>query len=127
RYEERVMSGAGIAVKWLERAKFAGKLAAGVASGGYSLGAQALIAGGYTLAQEGAQQASEVAHGLRESIDVKGLAQQATVEGAMALFGAMAQGAFAKTLSARFGEKLATSYGPFVAERIIGGAATATS
>lgn len=127
RYEERVMSGAGVAVKWLERAKFAGKLAAGVASGGYSLGAQALIAGGYTFAQEGAQQVSEVAHGLRKSVDLKGLAQQATVEGAMSLFGAVTQGAFAKTLSARFGEKLAADYGPWIAQRVISGTATATA
>lgn len=127
RYEERVMSGAGVAVKWLERAKFAGKLAAGVASGGYSLGAQALVAGAYTFAQEGAQQVSEVAHGLRDSIDLQGLVQQASVDGAMSLFGAVTQGAFAKTLTARFGEKLAADYGPRIAERIIGGAATATS
>lgn len=127
RYEERVMSGAGVAVKWLERAKFAGKLAAGVASGGYSLGAQALIAGGYSFAQEGAQQVSEVAHGLRESVDVKGLAQKAAVEGAMSLFGGLTQGAFAKTLSARFAEKLTANYGPWIANRVISGAATATS
>ena len=127
RYEERVMSGAGAAVKWLERAKTAGKIAAGIASGGYSLGAQALIAGGYTFAQEGAQQVSEVAHGLRESVDLKGLAQKASVEGAMSLFGAVTQGAFAKTLTARFGEKLIAGYGPWVAQRVISGAATATS
>ncbi len=127
RYEERVLSGAGVAVKWLERAKTAGKLAAGVATGGYSLGAQALVAGLYTFVQEGAQQVSEVAHGLRDSIDLQGLVQKASVEGAMSLFGAVTQGAFARTLTARFGTKLAADYGPRIAERVIGGAATATS
>ena len=36
RYENTVMKGAGIAVKWLERAKTAGKIAAGTLAGGTS-------------------------------------------------------------------------------------------
>src|SRR5205823_5325898 len=83
RYEEKVMKGAGLAVTWLERLKTAGKIAAGIASGGLALPAQAAVAAGYALLQEGAQQEAEVAYGQRSGLDLGGLAKLAATEGAM--------------------------------------------
>ena len=93
RYEDRVMKGAGIAVKWLNRAKFAGKLAAAAIPGGGVIDA-AMMSAVYALAQEGSQQASEVAYGQRSSIDFGGLAKLAATEGAMAFFGGLTQEVF---------------------------------
>jgi hypothetical protein len=127
RYEEKVMKGAGIAVKWLTRLKTAGKLAVGVATGGLALPAQAAVAAGYAFLQEGAQQEAEVAYGLRSSVDLGGLAKMAATEGAMTFFGGLTQGAFTKTLTARFEVSLAEKYGPAIAKRMISGTAAATS
>jgi hypothetical protein len=127
RYEAKVMKGAGIAVKWLTRLKTAGKLAVGVATGGLALPAQAAVAAGYAFLQEGAQQESEVAYGLRSSVDLGGLAKLAATEGAMTFFGGLTQGAFTKTLTARFEVSLAERYGPSIAKRLISGTAAATS
>lgn len=104
RYEDRVMSGAGLAVKWLNRAKFAGKLAAAAIPGGGVIDA-AMMSAVYALAQEGGQQASEVAYGQRSSIDFGGLAKMAATEGAMAFFGGLTQEAFKAALTARVVEK----------------------
>ena len=114
RYENTVMKGAGIAVKWLERAKTAGKIAAGTLAGGNVL-AGALVSGGYSFFQEGAQQASELAYGQRKSMDWGALTKGAAAEGAMALFGGVTQGAFTKAIEARvvakWGEEALTQGG----------------
>jgi hypothetical protein len=127
RYENRVMKGAGIAVKWLERAKVAGKIAAGTLAGGNVL-AGALISGGYSFFQEGAQQASELAYGQRKSMDWGALTKGAAAEGAMALFGGVTQGTFTKALEARvavrWGEEALTQGGTRL---VIGGTAAAAS
>ncbi len=123
KYEQRVTSGAGIAVTWLERMKTAGTIAAGLASGGLGLAARAGIAGGYTFVREGAQQASEVAHGQRKDMDVGTMAQQATIDAAMSVVGGRIEGAFGATLSTRFGARLASRYGPDIAEKGIAMAA----
>lgn len=127
RYENRVTSGAGVAVKWLERMKTAGTIAAGIASGGLGIAARVGIAGGYAFVREGAQQASGVAHGTRQSMDVGSMAKQATVEAAMALIGGKIEGSFQTALQARFGAKLAAKYGAGIAEQGISVAAAGAS
>lgn len=67
--------------------------------------------------REGAQQASEVAHGQRKEMDVGKLAQQATIDAAMSVVGGRIEGAFGATLSTRFGARLASRYGPDIAEK----------
>src|SRR5262249_28029544 len=86
RYEERVMKGAAIAVKWLGRAKFAGKIAAAALPGSAPVNAAI-----YSLVQEGGQQVMEVAEGQRKDIDVSGLAKQAGMERASAPFPGVAR------------------------------------
>ncbi len=110
KYEARVMKGAGIAVKWLGRAKFAGKIAASALPGSAVVNAAV-----YSLVQEGGQQVAEVAEGERKDVDFGGLAKQAGMEGAMALFAGLTQGAFAETLALRmetkFGAEIMERYG----------------
>jgi hypothetical protein len=126
-YEQRVMKGAGIAIVWLERMKMAGKIAAGVATGGWSLAGQAAAAATYVFVQEGAQQKAEVSQGLRESVDFNALFKQSAMEGALSFLGGLTQGAFSKALATRFGASLATKFGPAVAERVISAGAAVTS
>ncbi|HEX4520082.1 MAG TPA: hypothetical protein VH063_10935, partial [Gaiellaceae bacterium] len=127
RYEDRVMKGAGIAVKWLNRAKVAGKLAAGALAGGGLLDA-ALMAGSYSFVQEGAQQAAEVAEGERKHMDWAGLTKGAAAEGAMALFGGVTQGAFTKAIEARIVERWgAEALADGGTRLMIGGTAAAAS
>ncbi len=127
RYEDRVMKGAGIAVKWLNRAKFAGKLAAAAIPGGGVIDA-AMMSAVYALAQEGSQQASEVAYGQRSSIDFGGLAKLAATEGAMAFFGGLTQEAFKAALTARVVEKWgAEALASSGTKIMIGGTAAAAS
>jgi hypothetical protein len=127
RYEKAVTTGAGIAVKWLERMKMAGKIAAGVASGGLGFVGQGAIAASYAFTQGVAQEASAVRHGLQESIDLGGLVKQAGIEGVMAYFGGRLQGSFGNALKVRFEQKLIRMFNPAVAERIISATAAGTS
>ena len=126
-YEQRVMKGAGVAIVWLERMKMAGKIAAGVATGGWSLAGQAAAAATYVFVQEGAQQKAEVSQGLRASVDFNALFKQSAMEGALSFLGGLTQGAFSKALATRFGASLATKFGPAVAERVISAGAAVTS
>lgn len=107
-YERRVMSGAGLAVKWLQRAKTAGKIASAFTGAGGIVRAS-LTAAGYTFAQEGSQQV--VAHWIDPSnkIDIVGLTEEAAVDGLATLFGGLTQGAFTKALSARFEARMVAS------------------
>jgi hypothetical protein len=109
-YERRVMKGAGTAVKWLERAKTAGKIASAFTGTGGVI-RSAIGAAGYTFAQEGSEQV--VAHWIDPSnkIDLAGLTEQAAIEGLAGLFGGLTQGAFVEALTARFGARLVTKYG----------------
>ena len=100
---------------------------AGMAAGGSSLAVQAASPASYAFVQEGAQQLSEVDQGLRKSVDMGGLLKQSAVEGAMALFGGVTQGAFTKTLSARFGVRLAEQFRETIATRAISTTAAATA
>lgn len=127
RYEDKIQRGGGTAIKWLGRAKIAGTIAAGIATGGTSLAAQAGAAAGYSLVREGAQQASEIANDVRESFDVGGLLRQASVEGAMAYLGAVTQIKFTEALNVRFGARLTELAGPVVAERALSAVAATTS
>ncbi|MEY9418087.1 hypothetical protein ABIF69_004529 [Bradyrhizobium japonicum] len=125
-YERRVMKGAGVAVKWLERAKMAGKIASGFTGAGGIVRAS-ITAAGYTFAQEGSQQV--VAHWIDPSnkIDLAGLAQQAAIDGLATLFGGLTQGAFVNALSARFGARLVASGLSEAATKTVLSAAGATT
>ncbi len=82
----------------------------------------------YALAQEGGQQASEVAYGQRSSIDFGGLAKMAATEGAMAFFGGLTQEAFKAALTARVVEKWgAEALASSGTKIMIGGTAAAAS
>lgn len=107
-YERRVMGGAGLAVKWLERAKTAGKIASAFTGAGGIVRAS-ITAAGYTFAQEGSQQV--VAHWIdpNNKIDLAGLTQKAAIDGLATLFGGLTQGAFVNALSARFGARMVAS------------------
>jgi hypothetical protein len=115
-YENRVMTGAGTAVKWLGRLKTAGSIAAGIASGGLGLTGSALVAGGYTLVQEGAGRASEMHYGQRTHFGVASLIEAAGVSAFMTLLGGALQARFQAAIKARIdqlpalaGTKLAES------------------
>ena len=107
-YERRVMKGASTAVKWLERAKTAGKIASAFTGTGGVVRA-AFGAAGYTFAQEGSQQV--VAHWMDPSnkIDLKGLVQQSAIDGLVTLFGGLTQGAFVNALESRYLTRLINS------------------
>jgi hypothetical protein len=100
-YEERVMTGAGTAVKWLGRMKTAGSIAAGIASGGLGLTGSALVAGGYTLAQEGAGRLSEMHYGQRKHFGVASLIEEAGVSAVMTVLGGALQSRFQAAFKAR--------------------------
>lgn len=100
-YENRVMTGAGAAVKWLNRLKTAGTIAAGIASGGLGLTGSALVAGGYTFAQEGLGRAAELHYGQRTSLGLASLVQAAGVSAIMTYLGGALQARFQVAIKAR--------------------------
>ncbi|KQM83786.1 hypothetical protein [Agromyces sp. Leaf222] len=100
-YENRVMTGAGTAVKWLNRLKTAGTIAAGIASGGLGLTGSALVAGGYTFAQEGLGRAAEMHYGQRTSLGLASLMQAAGVSAVMTYLGGALQARFQVAIKAR--------------------------
>ena len=102
-YETRVTTGASIAVGWLGRLKFAGTLAAGVASGPLGLVRASLVAGGYTAAQEGAQQISAVAVGQQDQVHWGEIATNAGIATVMSLFGGAITEKFKVAILARIG------------------------
>ena len=102
-YETRVTSGATIAVGWLGRLKFAGTLAAGIASGPLGLVRASLVAGGYTAVQEGAQQVSMVATGQQDSVHWGELATNAGIATVMSLFGGAITAKFKVAILAKIG------------------------
>ncbi|UOE44822.1 hypothetical protein [Agromyces larvae] len=100
-YENRVMTGAGTAVKWLNRLKTAGSIAAGIASGGLGLTGSALVAGGYTFAQEGLGRAAEMHYGQRTGLGLASLVQAAGVSAVMTYLGGALQARFQVAIKAR--------------------------
>jgi hypothetical protein len=100
-YEKRVTTGALTAIKWLGRVKAAGAIAAGIASGGLGLTGSALVAGGYTLAQEGAGRAAEMYYGQRKEFGAASLIQAAGVSALMTLLGGALQARFQVAIKAR--------------------------
>jgi len=100
-YEERVMSGAATTVKWLGRLKTAGSIAASIASGPLGLTGSALVAGGYTLAQEGAGRAAEVAYGQRKDMGWGSLIEDAGISSLMTLIGGALQSRFQAAMKVR--------------------------
>jgi hypothetical protein len=121
-YDHRVTSGAQTAIKWAQRLKTAGSIAAGIASGGLGLTGSALVAGGYSFAQGAAEQMSGVSHGLQDKVDWSGLATQAGVTTLLAVAG----GALQSRFQAAWEPRLA-SFGPELGKRMAGVAAAGTS
>ena len=78
-YENRVESGARFWVKWLGRVKTVGSVAASIAAGPLGITGSALVAGGYTFVQEGAQNATAYALGQRTDLGIKSLVKQAGI------------------------------------------------
>ena len=126
-YEERVMTGAATAVKWLNRLKTAGSVAAGIASGGLGLTGSALVAGGYTLVQEGAGRLSEMAHGQRKHFGVASLIEEAGVSAVMSMMGGALQARFQTALKARLDKVVPGLAGKSVVDASISAAAAGTS
>ena len=110
-YDHRVETGAGIAVKWLGRVKTVGSVAAGIAAGPLGITGSALVAGGYTFVQEGAQNVSSMAHGQRTDLGLAGLVKQAGVATVMGLLGGALQARFQSAMSARLAQLTGTSGG----------------
>jgi hypothetical protein len=100
-YDHRVETGAATAVKWLNRVKTAGSIAASIAAGPLGITGSALVAGGYTFVQQGAQNVSELAHGQRTDLGLAGLVRQAGTATVMGLLGGALQTRFQAAMSAR--------------------------
>ncbi len=100
-YDHRVESGAAVAVKWLGRVKTVGSVAAGIAAGPLGITGSALVAGGYTFVQEGAQNVSAMAHDQRTDLGLAGLIKQAGMATVMGLLGGALQARFQAAMSAR--------------------------
>jgi hypothetical protein len=113
-YQQRIMGGAQRFVKGAGYVKWAGTVAAGIATGGLGLTGSALAAGGYTILQEGAQQASEMAHGLRSDMGWGSLAKQGATSALMAVVGGALQARFTAAWAPRLagfgaaGERIAS-------------------
>lgn len=110
-YDNRVESGAATAVKWLGRVKTAGSIAAGIAAGPLGITGSALVAGGYTFVQEGAQNASALAHGQRTDLGLAGLVKQAGTATVLGLLGGALQTRFQAAISARLAQATGTAGG----------------
>lgn len=125
-YENRVMTGAGTAVKWLERLKTTGTIAAGIASGGLGLTGSALVAGGYTLTQEGLGRAAEMHYNQRTSLGLASLVQAAGVSALMTYLGGALQARFQVAIKARI-DRIPNLAGTKLAELTASAMAAGTS
>ncbi|MDC7120623.1 hypothetical protein OMK64_03635 [Cellulomonas fimi] len=125
-YENRVMTGAGTAVKWLNRLKTTGTIAAGIASGGLGLTGSALVAGGYTLTQEGLGRAAEMHYGQRKDLGLASLVQAAGVSAVMTYLGGALQARFQVAIKARI-ERIPDLAGTKLAELTASAMAAGTS
>ncbi|HEY2796159.1 MAG TPA: hypothetical protein VGJ28_27585, partial [Micromonosporaceae bacterium] len=100
-YDNRVESGARVGVKWLKRFKTLGSVAATIAAGPLGITGAALVSGGYTFVQEGAQNATEYALGQRKDLGLGSLVKQAGVSTLLGLVGGALQTEFKAAMSAR--------------------------
>ncbi|MGB5934451.1 MAG: hypothetical protein WBG76_01110 [Ornithinimicrobium sp.] len=125
-YYGEVMSGVSRTVTVLEGAKWLGSIAAGIASGGLGLTASALITGGYAATQNLAQQASGVAFGTHNRVNVQSAVDDAGIAIVMSLVGGKIQGRFEQVIHLRIDAMQGLSAGgkQFLANMI---AATAAS
>jgi hypothetical protein len=122
-YAGRVMGGASTVVKWLGRAKLAGKFASSFVGGPLGRVGQALVVGGYSFGQEAIEQKLE-----KGSVDVKGLTKEATVDALMAYVGGRTEAAFAERLTVHLERRLLlANFSPALTKRIISAAAASTS
>ncbi|HWJ54501.1 MAG TPA: hypothetical protein VNT24_14090, partial [Propionibacteriaceae bacterium] len=110
-YENRVESGARFWVKWLGRVKTVGSIAASVAAGPLGVTGSALVAGGYTFVQEGAQNAMAYALGQRTDLGIKSLVQQAGIATAAGMLGGALQTRFQSAMAARMAAITGTAGG----------------
>ena len=125
-YDHRVETGAATAVKWLNRVKTAGSIAASIAAGPLGITGSALVAGGYTFVQQGAQNVSELAHGQRTDLGLAGLVKQAGTATVMGLLGGALQSRFQAAMSARLAA-MTGSAGGAMREVAVSSAAAMTS
>ena len=100
-YENRVESGARFWVTWLGRVKTVGSVAASIAAGPLGITGSALVAGGYTFLQEGAQNTMAYALGQRTDLGIKSLVKQAGIATAAGLLGGALQTRFQSAMAAR--------------------------
>jgi hypothetical protein len=110
-YDNRVESGARLCVKWLGRVKTVGSIAASVAAGPLGITGSALVAGGYTFVQEGAQNAMAVALGQRTDLGLADLVKQAGVSTMMGLMGGALQTRFQTAIAGRLAQMTGTAGG----------------
>ncbi len=110
-YENRVETGARFWVKWLGRVKTVGSIAASVAAGPLGVTGSALVAGGYTFVQEGAQNAMAYALGQRTDLGIKSLVQQAGIATAAGMLGGALQTRFQSAMAARMAAITGTAGG----------------
>lgn len=125
-YDHRVESGARLAVKWLGRVKTVGSIAASVAAGPLGITGSALVAGGYTFVQEGAQNVSAMAHGQRTDLGLKDLVKQAGVSTVVGLMGGALQTRFQTAIAGRVAQMTGTAGGA-VRDITVSAAAAGTS
>ncbi len=125
-YDHRVETGAGIAVKWLGRIKTVGSVAAGIAAGPLGITGSALVAGGYTFVQEGAQNVSAIAHGQRTDLGLAGLVKQAGTATVLGLLGGALQARFQSAIAGRMAQWTGSAGGA-VRDKAVSLAASMTS
>lgn len=110
-YEHRVESGARFWVKWLGRMKTVGSVAASIAAGPLGITGSALVAGGYTLLQEGGQNAMALALGQRTDLGLKSLVKQAGIATAAGMLGGALQTRFKAAMASRMAKMTGTAGG----------------
>lgn len=125
-YDNRVESGARFWVTWLGRVKTVGSIAASVAAGPLGITGSALVAGGYTLVQEGGQNAMAYALGQRTDLGLVSAVKQAGVATAAGLLGGALQTRFQAAMAARVATITGTAGGA-VRDATVSAAAAMTS
>jgi hypothetical protein len=110
-YDNRVESGARFWVKWLGRVKTVGSVAASIAAGPLGVTGSALVAGGYTLVQEGSQNAMAYALGQRTDLGLTSLVKQAGIATVAGMLGGALQTRFQAAMAARMAAITGTAGG----------------
>lgn len=125
-YENRIESGARFWVRWLNRVKTVGSVAASVAAGPLGVTGSALVAGGYTLVQEGGQNAMAYALGQRSDLGLTTAIKQAGVATAAGILGGALQTRFQSAMATRMATITGASGGA-VRQTAVSAAAAMTS